>query len=523
MTLLSEPVSTIGQGSRRRVDPTVLLVAAGTFVIYVLHGFNGYFGRDPGVYAYAGEQVADGVPPYVGIVNRAGPLAHMLPAVGAAMGRLTGKDELLCMRFFFMLLGVAAVCVAYAAARDLFASKIAGIATAAAFLTFTGCIEAATTGPDEKTAMMLFLLCALWAVVRSSWLVAGVFVSLATLVLQTAFFVGLPVLLVAALTQPRGSRLRAMGRGILGGVLPALVLVAYFAVAGAVDALLNGFLLLNARYTPGQPATDHPELVWENLWEGLGAGAAVALVGPVVVVALGVVALRPRLREQWPWLRMMLALGAGVLGGVLWTFKDYDGWADSFPLLPLAVLGIGAVARLVLDRVAVRAVVPVLAAWVAFGLFVSLSYSIGARDDALVRQRASVAKMMARLPADATMLSLAAPQPLVLTDLKNPTRHQMFTNGLYRYVEDTWPGGLSGFTEWILEQRPTVVVVGDSTVSRWDRDLQSEYARVGCSAGWKWYVDRSLGARTLAELRRVNATVRPPVTTGSCGPVRTRS
>ena len=45
------------------------------------------------------------------------------------------------------------------------------------------------------------------------------------------------------------------------------------------------------------------------------------------------------------------------------------------------------------------------------------------------------------LPADATITSIEAPQPLVLTGRTNPTRYQMFRSGLQDYLEDTWPGG----------------------------------------------------------------------------------
>ena len=50
-------------------------------VVYTLRGFHGVLTRDLGVYSYAGQQVADGVPPYLGSLNRAGPLAHVLPGL----------------------------------------------------------------------------------------------------------------------------------------------------------------------------------------------------------------------------------------------------------------------------------------------------------------------------------------------------------------------------------------------------------------------------------------------------------
>jgi 4-amino-4-deoxy-L-arabinose transferase-like glycosyltransferase len=132
----------------------VCLVAV---VVYSLHGFRGYLDRDVALYAYGGQQVVDGVPPYVGVLNRAGPLAHILPGIGVAVARLVGADDLTSIRVVFMLFAVACVGVVYLTTRDVFRSRLAGVAAAAAFLSFTGFVHYATYGPREKTPMTLFL------------------------------------------------------------------------------------------------------------------------------------------------------------------------------------------------------------------------------------------------------------------------------------------------------------------------------------------------------------------------------
>ena len=94
-------------------------------------------------------------------------------------------------------------------------------------------------------------------------------------------------------------------------------------------------------------------------------------------------------------------------------------------------------------------------AWSLVATGLALTFSVGERDDRLVAQRRSVDAVLAVLP-DATIVSLHAPQPLVLSGRRNPTRHQMFANGLGDYIDDTWPGGLPGFQQQILalEARP---------------------------------------------------------------------
>src|SRR5688500_7315722 len=165
----------------RAIATLVPVVAGVPLVVYVLHGFQGRLTRYLGIYSYAGQQVADGVPPYLGVLNRAGPLAHVLPGVGALVARVGGFDDLVTMRVFFMLLATAAVCVCYLLGRDLFDSRAAGLVSAGALLSFHGFIEYASNGPREKTPMTLFVLAALWAVVHRRWFAAGVLTSLATL------------------------------------------------------------------------------------------------------------------------------------------------------------------------------------------------------------------------------------------------------------------------------------------------------------------------------------------------------
>src|SRR5665809_119769 len=78
--------------------------------IFLLHGFGGLLTRDLALYAYSGQQFAEGVPPYVAVLNRAGPLAHMVPGLGAMIARALGTDDLLTMRVLMMVLSAVAVC-----------------------------------------------------------------------------------------------------------------------------------------------------------------------------------------------------------------------------------------------------------------------------------------------------------------------------------------------------------------------------------------------------------------------------
>ena len=86
----------------------------------------------------------------------------------------------------------------------------------------------------------------------------------------------------------------------------------------------------------------------------------------------------------------------------------------------------------------------VVAAWVVVATVGATDFSVNGRSDVLDVQQASVDTVLAELPDDATIVSIEAPQPLVLSRGVNPTEHQMFDLGLEDYVDATWPGGTRG-------------------------------------------------------------------------------
>jgi 4-amino-4-deoxy-L-arabinose transferase-like glycosyltransferase len=478
--------------------PVVGLVAVCTFA---LHGFNSLLSRDLAIYAYAGQQVADGVPPYEGILNRAGPLSHALPALGVAAARLGGVDELLGMRLFYLLLAAACVSLVYLVGRDLFCSRLAGIAAAAAFLSFAGFIEYAADGPREKTPMVLFLVAALWSVTRRRWFAAGLFLSLATLVLQLAFPAAAPVLLVGLFTAAPGRRSRAIGEIILGGLVPVALTLVYFASVGAVGEALSGFLTINARYTASDPITANLAHNWANIRNGYHASLWVIVVGLVSILFLGVAALVRRERRQERSGLLAIAVAAGTVAALVLTYRDFDGWPDLFLLLPYAALGIGGLAREVEARLPQRIAVPAALVWVVVAVTVAAVFSVTHRDDRLVRQRAAVDRALAALPRNASMVAINAPQPLVLSGRTNPTRYVLLTSGLDDYVDDTWPGGIAGFARSVERQRPMLIAVAPSR-RRWVSSIFGpEYVPAGSAPGWTWFVNRDVGPGAISALR----------------------
>jgi hypothetical protein len=488
----------------RRLDPVGPALALVAGVVFLLRGFDGVLTRDLALYAYAGQQVADGVPPYVGVMNRSGPLAHLVPGAGAWVGDLLGADDLLAIRALLTVVSVLVVWVTYVLARDVFASRLVGASAALFVATVPGFILYAVGGPRDKTTMMLFLTAALVATVRGRWGWAGTLLALATLTWQPALFPGAATVAVAALLAP-GRRVRALVRVGAAGALTTLVFVIGFAVVGALPEALDGFVRihLTATYQPG--LSDDVQSTWEALREAFGFATHLVIAG---LVALPLVALPGLVRlvrhRSEPPERVadvaLVAATAGELVGLVWSYRTFNGWADALVLVPYAALGLAGVLALVVRALPRRAGAAVAVAACLALLAGGLGYSLDDHEPVLREQRAEVAAVLEVLP-DASMLSVEAPQPLVLGHRTNPTPHQMFRLGLETYVDRTWPGGLDGYAAQIARTRPTIVAVGLGAHYDWLMPtLRADYVRFGTSEGWYWYVDRDTDPATLSRL-----------------------
>lgn len=487
------------------MDPIGPLLALLAVCVYWLHGFDGYLSRDLGLYSYAGQQVADGVAPYDGVVNRSGPLSHLLPGVGAGLGRLVGADDVHAMRVMFLFLAAACIWVSYLVGRDLFRSRLAGTASALALLTITGFVEYASNGPREKTPMVLFLLLSVLALAHRRYGWAGVFVSLATLTWQPAFFVGLPTALAALWALPRGRRFRGLRAIAVGGLVPLVVFLAYYAAIGSLRTFLECFVLIHVQYTRQPGLGGELTQVADLMVAEYGASLWVMMAGIVAAVVAAVVALAIPSRRRDPDHRLVVAVGAGALVGILWCLKAFNGWPDVFFLLPAMVVGIGWIARELRNWSPRPVAVAVTLVWALVATSIALDYSIHHRDHTLTTQRAEVDAVFDLLPQDATLVAVEAPQPLVLTGRTNPYPHQMFSLGLEDYVNDTWPGGLRGLSRDIERRRPTVIALGTIRPDWLEPILAKSYVDVGTTPGWTWYVTDTIDRDKVAQLRRATS------------------
>ncbi|HEX7740118.1 MAG TPA: hypothetical protein VF426_10780, partial [Marmoricola sp.] len=364
-------------------DPLPTVVALVSLAVYLAHGWLGALLRDLSIYVYAGQQVLHGHAPYVGILNRAGPLAHLVPALGIALGRVFGLSDVVGARLFFMVVSIACVVSVYFWGRLVLGTRLAGLAGAAAMLCFHGFVEYATNGPREKSVMVLLFVWVLIDLHKRNWLRAGVWLALSTLTLQIIFPPGAAAALVALVAAGAGARLRGLLRFAAGGIAATAVVALYFLVVGALDDAVQGFLVINARYTTPDPFFDAAQANWNHLVDGYGASLAVLILGAVALLVAGVVAAltwrRPAEDPLATRARAVAPAAAAVVLAVIWSMRDFDNWPDAFPLLPLAAFGVALVAAVLVSSVTIRVGVAIVAIWAVVATTDAVVYATSTR------------------------------------------------------------------------------------------------------------------------------------------------
>lgn len=488
-----------------------MLAGLTALVIYLLQGFEAGLSRDPAVFLYGGEHAAHGTPPYVAIFNSVGPLSDGLPAMVIWVGDRFGADPVLAVRISFAVISAACGALVFALARTALRSTAAGVVAFGVFLTFGTFTALATGGPREKTAMVAFLVAALLCVLGRRWWWAGCFAALATLTWQPALAPAAVAAVVGILLTER-ARLRAAVRYLLGGLVPSAVVVAYFAAQGALAEAVSGFIVFNVRDAEQPSMFDDGSRIWQMMWHGYHASLIVALAGLLTLFVRGFLAARRRgsdLESPEAAARrvgLVVCSTAGI-AAVGWTILVVNGAPDLFVVLPFAALGAAALVQVVTDHLSRRLRVIVSAVVCVAGVVTGTAYSLGLHDhdlDHLDEQRAEVTALIGALPPGSTVLSVNAPQVLVLSGRDNPTPYQIFSRSMHDHLERTYPGGLAGYEQTVAELAPTAIAVGtqfdDAVV---DELIHRDYVPVDVTPYWTWYVRRDVGEDVLARIAEV--------------------
>jgi hypothetical protein len=341
---------------------------------------------------------------------------------------------------------------------------------------------------------------ALLATVRRRWFLAGLAGALATLVWQPAGLIPVAIAIAAAVRVAGRNRWRAMRAIMLGGAIPVGAVVIYYALVGALAALLDGFLFVNLRYTTTSSESFLQQVARTVDVVRRGYGRSAWIIATGLIAMAGVVGWRVRAAADWHALRQdqfVVALIAFVLS-VAWTAYDFQGPPDLFFVLPFAAFGIGGLVYLV-EQTMTAPVGRAAAALVTVLAIVLASWSaVTNRDHKLIRQHRSIEQMLAQLPSDARMMAIGAPEAMVLSGRTNPNPYLILLRGLDEHLHATWPGGMEGFVQDLESDPPEIIAFSDVTGRRsevlkgW---IHQNYVQRGWAPGWKWFVHRSIAER----------------------------
>lgn len=458
-----------------------VLVGLAAAAAYTAHGFDGRLTHDLGVFTYGGIQVADGIPPYVGIFNSVGPLADLLPGAAIWAGRHVGLDAVLAARLLFTVLAAACCALVHALAREVLRSRAGGLVAVVTFLAFREFLVLASDGPREKTTMVLFLLCALLLVVRRRWLGAGACTALATLAWQPVLAVAVVAAAIGIATGPRP--VRAAGAYVAGGVVPTAAVAAYFAAHGDLGRAVDGFLVVNLD-TEQPSVVGEPRQTWHLLWQGYHLSLWLALAGLVAVVVVAAA------RRTVP----LAVVAGGALAGAAWTTYAVNGAPDLFVLLPFSAVGVAAAVVTLAEALGPRAGSVLIGVVTAACVVLAVVEGVQTHTDGLLRERADVRAVLAAAPPGATVLSLDAPEVLALSGRSNPSPYQLFNAGMRTYLDSALPGGLPAFAAGIAAEHPTLIASRTRGLPGWARPaLHAAYRCAGRGPDWTWWIARSAG------------------------------
>jgi hypothetical protein len=515
----------------RRTTPADLLVTgrsallagglasvAVALVLYSRYHLDGTLGRDEGIYAYGGQQMLHGVPPYKSIFDPKGPLATMLCGLGAGLGRLLGTSDVTMIRLVFFASAVLTVLAVYLLVTHLWYSPVGGFAAAAVFACFRAFARDALPGPDAKTPGVLFAVLAMWLLVRRRWFLAAFAAAAACLVWQPLFAFPLMCLVCPVLWSAPGERWPALRRAVAGTLTPIAATLVYFAATGAVGASYEAAFAypLTGVRRGSETYFGRIRHIASVVDASCGPAALLFWVGLALLVAIVITAL-VRSRTDWRAALADPVLSVVAVTAVLtfgYATLDFQAYPDVLPLLPYPAIGCGAAVAIVLRHVSETAARVVVAATLVAAAVATVLSAVWFTDDPandhyLRVERAEACAVQRVIPPDTRLYALGSPVPLVLTQRRNPDPFIYLYSGVAAWKVHHTKGGFDAWMRKIPASRSSVVVI-----DQWDGPLRPRVdawlTRHGYSGAFvgRWRVYATSQAQRLAADHGVRLTAR---------------
>ncbi|UCC38807.1 MAG: hypothetical protein JSV96_13430 [Candidatus Aminicenantes bacterium] len=442
-------------------------------VVFSQYGFVGTLVRDDANYVYSGQQMAQGIPPYKSIFDYKGPIAPMISGAGATVARLFNTDDILIIRITFLIVSCFVVVGIYFLGTILFESSRTGFLSALAFIGFYGFGRHAASGPRAKTPMVLFEVLSLLLTAKKKWFWAGICGSLAFLTWQPTV-IYLVVTIFLAFTQSEQVRVRARSvlLAVSGALIPIIAVSIYFLLNGAFLDFIDGTVLFNIKNLEHGPFS-----LLGNLGEPISAvyKAYTIMTIPIIlgffmlfVIYMWRIKLHGKkiipLVSKDHFAAFLLTFPFPVLWSVLY-FQSYP---DFYVLLPYAAIGFGWLLYLAID--ALNGIEEIGAGLKkAFYLVLCIGLIGGAAivyrrasENGLVEQRQWAHQIKHKFEPDLRLVSIGAPEVLVLLHQTNPNPYVYIVNGIDKRIDEKTQEGFNGWLEELERYDPSVIAFGQT-------------------------------------------------------------
>ncbi len=483
---------------------TVLLVFLVSALIFSAFGFEGTLVRDDAIILYGGQQLAEGVPPYISIFDNKTPMAPFLSGMGVLIATLLNLDDILVVRITFLTFCSLAAVGLYLLGSTLFRSQKVGILTSFIFVGYSGFGIHAASGPREKALMVTFVVFSLLLTTRKKWFWAGIFSSIALLTWQYAAVYALIAVILAVLQSERGQpQVRNAMFTILGVLTPIAVVSLYFLYKGAFYDFVDGTILFNLFYLErtSHPLLEHILRPIEFVNIGFRSMALPIFIGFFMVLLMYMWRIRlyrsslVMLIHKDPFSALLLSFPAVVI----WTVVDFQHYPDLFIFLPYVALGFGWLLYRALHGLprikGIGTTMQKLCFFVLCALLLgsaALNYLV-ISENGLEEQRQWARQIESQFGTETKLLAIGAPEVLVLLHRTNPNPYVFVTSGIDNKIDATTPGGFAGWLEELERYDPDVIVTGRTKgkfapmLTGW---LQSNYReiKVGQLGTWKLFV-----------------------------------
>ena len=433
---------------------------------------------DPAIYEYIGQSILRGQVPYRDVIDPKGPGAMYLSALAMWAGRRLGIQDVLAVRYVYILLaGVLSMLTAMVATR-FFASRLAAILAFLIPLVPSRYSLMIIEGSQPKLLMMVFGMSALMFVALDYPFWAGFCSMLSCLCWQPGLlFAGAAVLVFSRyLTSWRDLR---AARVIAGAILPLAVVLMYFLWRGALGDLWSWAftydykVFMPAGLRPGRQAwQDLVSVLRERVFDQDFVLIPIAFTG---MLLYGYERLMEKLRGQGLQSAYLYRDALFICPVIYLAFciLNFQSSPDTIPFFPFIglfgawffVRGSGALAALwrpaaLSRKVQLESVIPAVV--IGLVMFIMFRNAVTYRLDVrTLADQYDEARIIAGYLGPSDKIYVHGPaELLVALDRPNLNPYIEFNTGSDDYAAANRPGGFASLMVEMESARPKIVVMG---------------------------------------------------------------